>query len=388
MDTLVSGYSKSASITASAPFLFYSNSSSVRCKGAKKVLERPLADPLFTQHLDELFTAEKALGVENPIVVGAIPFDLEQPTHLIVPEWFTFQSVPSFDMSLFNDRSFKHKVRAHQFFPEHDAFIHGVNQAHTLFGDTELKKVVLSRLLELELDQPVDLSRLMGNVMAQNPNAYHFNLPIREGVLIGASPELLIRKTADKVYSNPLAGSAKRQCHEEADVAAADGLWNSTKDQYEHRLVVDSIRSSIARYVGSKVIPDTPSLINTPTMWHLSTQIEGRLRDSNTSIFELIRSIHPTPAMGGTPSKLAKQVIDDVEPHDRCFFSGLVGWADSQGNGEWAIAIRCAEVKGAFVRLFAGAGIVPQSDPEMEWIETGNKMQTMLNAFGIERSAL
>jgi Isochorismate synthase len=206
--------------------------------------------------------------------------------------------------------------------------------------------------------------------------------------MIGASPELLIRKKDERVYSNPLAGSAKRQDDQALDGAAADALWQSKKDQYEHRLVVDSIRSAISGYVSDLRIPEEPSLVNTPTMWHLSTQIEGCVKESATNTFDLIKAIHPTPAMGGTPTQHAKQAIDEIEPHDRHFFSGLVGWADSKGNGEWAIAIRCAEVNGAFVRLFAGAGVVPDSNPENEWIETGNKMRTMLNAFGIKRDAL
>jgi isochorismate synthase len=124
-------------------------------------------------------------------------------------------------------------------------------------------------------------------------------------------------------------------------------------------------------------------------MWHLSTEIEATLlTDNTTSIFDLIKNMHPTPAMCGTPTQLAKQHIESLEPHQRGFFSGLVGWCDAQGNGEWAIAIRCAEVSGNKVKLFAGAGVVPDSSPESEWLETSAKMRTMINAFGIKESIL
>jgi len=124
-------------------------------------------------------------------------------------------------------------------------------------------------------------------------------------------------------------------------------------------------------------------------MWHLSTDIEATLPAVNPpSVFDLIKQIHPTPAMCGTPTLQAQHHIEDLEPHQRGFFSGLVGWCDAEGNGEWAIAIRCAEVSENKVTLFAGAGVVPDSNPESEWLETSAKMRTMLNAFGIKEDVI
>ena len=365
-------------------FLFYSNNSSVRATGVKSLLTTPLNSASFQQDLQVLFQHERASGVAKPIVVGAIPFDLNQPSYLVVPEWSSMQSAPTFDVTHFNDENFTNHAESYSYTPEYEQFTAGVNEALKRFREQQLDKVVLSRVLDIDFEAVLDIDRLMGNIMAQNPNAFHFRVPLEDGVLLGASPELLLRKEGDKIYSNPLAGSAKRSQDSQEDQATAAALAASEKDQYEHRLVVDSIREALSGLVKQDQIPRVPSLIHTPTMWHLSTRIEEELIDPNTCSFELIKALHPTPAMCGTPRASAMSTIQAIEPYQRQFFSGLVGWCDEQGNGEWAIAIRCAQVSGNKARLFAGAGIVPDSDPDKEWRETGDKMRTMLNAFGIQ----
>lgn len=386
MDTLVSNgsSSKTAMNASSELFLFYSDASSVRATGVKALLTTPVNDKHFQQELQALFKQERLAGVDRPIIVGAIPFDLDQPCHLIAPQWSSAQSTPTFDVTCFNDESFVNFAQSYRYMPEYEQFIAGVNSALAQFKTPQLEKVVLSRVVDIDFDAPLDVDRLMGNIMAQNPNAFHFRVPLEDGVLLGASPELLLRKEGDKIYSNPLAGSAKRSHDSQEDQATAAALAASEKDQYEHRLVVDSIREALSGYIKQDQIPHVPSLIHTPTMWHLSTRIEEELIDPNTCSFELIKALHPTPAMGGTPRASAMSTIQAIEPYQRQFFSGLVGWCDEQGNGEWAIAIRCAQVSGNKARLFAGAGIVPDSDPDKEWRETGDKMRTMLNAFGIQ----
>lgn len=385
MDMLVSKSSSSHSAlnATSESFLFYSDTSSVRSKGIKTLFTTPVNDNHFQNKLQELFQRERLAGNESPIVVGAIPFDLGQPCHLIVPEWSSTQKTPTFDITRFNDKSFVNYAKSYYYIPEYDYFIAGVKEVLSHCKGQELDKVVLSRLLDIEFNTALDIDRLMSNIMAQNPNAFHFRVPLKNGVLLGASPELLLRKEGANIYSNPLAGSANRSQDSKEDQAIAEALSVSEKDLYEHRLVVDSIRSALKGFVKNDRIPHVPSLIHTPTMWHLSTQIKEELSDSNTCLFELIKALHPTPAMGGTPKDTAMSVIQAIEPYQRRFFSGLVGWCDDQGNGEWAVAIRCAHVSGTKARLFAGAGIVSGSDPDKEWKETGDKMRTMLNAFGV-----
>jgi isochorismate synthase len=390
MDIALSDYA-SSSVTCSQTdlFLFNSNTSLVRANGLSQRLTTPISSPKFNQEVQAIFKREHHKGVDNPILVGAIPFDMTEPAQLVIPEWSERIKPMDSGFSPFIDQNFSHQIMAHNFTPNHDDFLAMIEQALSIFEDGHLKKVVLSKILELTLDKVVDVSGLLANIMGQNPNAYHFSVPLENSMLIGASPELLIRKQGHRVYSNPLAGSAKRLSNKVADRRASEDLLKSDKDLYEHRLVVDAIRTSLTPLVQNLIIPTEPRVISTPTMWHLSTEIEATLPLSNvTSIFDVIRNMHPTPAMCGTPTSLAHSQIEALEPHKRGFFSGLVGWCDSQGNGEWAIAIRCAEVVGKKVRLFAGAGVVPDSIAEREWRETCAKMRTMINALGIKEDLI
>lgn len=393
MDITLNDYAPHSLFASQKPqndlFLFNSSSNIVRSRGVSQTLVTPLLSPSFNQEVRDIFNKESLRGVVNPILVGAIPFDLSQPCALFSPKDFECVKPLYRHQSPFADEGFSHKVIKHSFSPNKGKFVDIVNQSLSLFEDTRLKKVVLSKVLDLELDKPIDSVRLLANIMAQNPYAYHFKVPFKNSGIIGASPELLIKKQGTQVFSNPLAGSAKRSANEAEDKIISENLRASEKDQYEHRLVVEGIRSSLSSMVEDLNIPDKPSVISTPTMWHLSTQIEATLASQDiTSVFDIIKKLHPTPAMCGTPTSLAKQSIHRLEPYDRQFFSGLVGWCDSQGNSEWAIAIRCAEVSENKVKLFAGAGIVPGSTAQTEWAETSAKMRTMLNALGIREGML
>lgn len=370
-------------------FLFNSNSNLVRTNGIRQRISSPLLSNTFHQEVQSVFRREQVQGSCNPILVGAIPFDMNQPVQLVVPEWHERVKPLDRTLSSFVDKDFIHHASEQSFAPSHTEFLEMIEQALSTFENSPLKKVVLSKILKLTLDRKVDVPRLLANIMAQNPSAYHFSVPLQNSVLIGASPELLLRKQGNKIFSNPLAGSAKRLINLDADRQAAKTLSNSAKDQYEHRLVVDAIRAALLPVVESLGERKEPSIISTPTMWHLSTDIEATLPAINPpSMFDLIKQIHPTPAMCGTPTMSAQHHIAALEPHQRGFFSGLVGWCDAEGNGEWAIAIRCAEVSGNKVTLFAGAGVVPDSNPESEWLETSAKMRTMLNAFGIKEDVI
>ncbi|MDZ4332173.1 MAG: chorismate-binding protein, partial [Pseudomonas sp.] len=161
----------------------------------------------------------------------------------------------------------------------------------------------------------------------------------------------------------------------------------STKDLYEHRLVIQELDRQLRPLCRSLNVADAPSLLKTARLWHLSTQIAGEL-DTPASALSLACRLHPTPALCGFPTAAAKRLIAELEPFDRGVFGGIVGWSDADGNGEWAVVIRCGIVEHTRVSLFAGAGLVTASCPESEWLETGNKLGTMLSAFGLEREAL
>ena len=220
-------------------------------------------------------------------------------------------------------------------------------------------------------------------MIAQNPVSYNFHVPLADGgVLLGASPELLLRKDGERFSSIPLAGSARRQPDEVLDREAGNRLLASEKDRHEHELVTQAMKEVLRKRSSELHVTSSPQLITTPTLWHLATPFEGKA-NSQENALTLACLLHPTPALSGFPHQAATQVIAELEPFDRELFGGIVGWCDSEGNGEWVVTIRCAKLRENQVRLFAGAGIVPASSPLGEWRETGVKLSTMLNGFGL-----
>lgn len=377
-----------AEAAADAGFLFLSAHRSVRARGiAARITVPPRSlcsgdEAVFEQEIRNALQRRLADG-RRAILVGAIPFDLTQPCCLYVPEQYEF-----FDRDQRRApppaQARPAAVLAARSIPDEQGFKAGVNQAIANFQHSTIKKAVLSRILEMRLAEPADVERIFANLIAQNPAGYHFRVPLDGGgELIGASPELLLRKQGAHIHSNPLAGSARRQDDAAADRRIADTLQDSAKDAYEHRLVIDEIRAVLAPYCRELSVPAAPSLISTATMWHLSTAIDGVLNDAALPVLTLACRLHPTPAVCGSPTRLSRKLIDLIEPFERGLFSGMVGWCDADGNGEWVVTIRCGVVRQDMVQLFAGAGIVEASCPDSEWRETQAKLCTMLNAFGI-----
>ncbi len=261
--------------------------------------------------------------------------------------------------------------------PAPDVFADAVARARGRIGSGEMEKVVLARMLVVRADRDFDRRRLLERLREREPDAYTFAV---HG-WIGASPELLVSRFGLDVVSNPLAGTARRGGTEPEDRAAAESLLRSAKDRSEHTPVVDAVARGLAPACRSLTVPPEPSVLPTGTVWHLSTRIEGLLRRPPASALRLASLLHPTPAVCGTPPDRAMQVIHDLEPFDRTLYAGIVGWMDANGDGEWAVALRCAEVQGAMASLFAGAGIVADSDPEAEVAETDAKFASMLGAL-------
>lgn len=325
-------------------------------------------------------------GISAPLVVGAIPFDTRQPSCLFIPQRYRFSDQPGGGAALPSPPGIQQAdiVRTKNI-PEAAQFQSAVTSALHRFQQGDIRKVVLSRMMEIELAQEIDCAQITRNLRAQNPTGYHFSLPLPDGgILLGASPELLIRKQGRQIWSNPLAGSVRRQRDAQQDERHSRQLLDSQKDQREHRLVVDDIQQRLRPLCRQLTVPDTPSLLATNTMWHLSSAIAGELAQASNSVIQLACLLHPTPAMCGAPMAAARALIADLEPHDRGLFSGIVGWSDQQGNGEWAIAIRCGVVRQRHLRVFAGAGIVEGSEPQKEWDEVTGKLGTMLRAFGLQ----
>lgn len=250
-----------------------------------------------------------------------------------------------------------------------------------------LKKIVLSRSLLATADRAIDLPALFRR-LAVDPavTAFLVPLPPRDGVprvMAGATPELLLAKSGARISSHPLAGSARRRADLAEDAAAAAGLAASGKDRREHALVVEFILDTLAPFCRRLFRPEGMALASTASMWHLGTRIEGDLKDPDHSAALLAATLHPTPAVCGVPRAAAARHIGTLEGYDRDFYAGTAGWCDGRGDGAWYVTIRCAEISGATARLYAGAGIVPGSDPRAETEETAAKFGALLNALGI-----
>ncbi|WP_347267829.1 isochorismate synthase [Paracoccus sp. (in: a-proteobacteria)] len=256
-----------------------------------------------------------------------------------------------------------------------------------------LRKIVLARSILAEARAPIPVAALMARLHA-DPSVTAFRVALPEGpahpqgrTLCGATPELLLAKRGARVVSHPLAGSARRLADPRADRTGAEALERSDKDHREHALVVEAILDTLAPHCRELGCPEGTRLTSTRSMWHLGTRIEGRLRDGDTPSVVLASLLHPTPAVCGVPMARAAGFIKALEPVDRDFYAGAVGWCDAQGDGNWYVAIRCAEISGRQARLYAGAGIVPGSDPMAEAAETGAKFGALLAALGLPADA-
>ena len=245
----------------------------------------------------------------------------------------------------------------------------------------ELRKVVLARTIEVTAGRRLDARRLAHRLRAVNPDAYTFAAPTSTGMLVGASPELLVSRFGREVRSNPLAGSAPRSGDPTEDRGNAERLRSSAKDHEEHAIVVEAIAQTLGPLCRDLSWDPEPVLLETPNVWHLSTRFRGLLREPMPSALELALALHPTPAIGGEPRAAALEVIEELEGFDRGMYAGPVGWTDASGDGEWAIALRCAELRGERAILYAGAGIVAGSEPTAELDETDRKFRAFLDAL-------
>ena len=362
-------------------FLFTSGQGSLGAYDLGQPIATPAGDwPLLAQQITRALDAARAAGQANPLLIGAFAFDPAEASCLYVPGRYERGDRIAPEEQTTETNS----VIAVQSTPAAGEFKASVSAALDAFAQGKLAKVVLSRKLILTLHKPADPERVLARLIAQNPNAFHFSLPLGQGRrLLGASPELLLRVSGGEVFTHPLAGSARRASEPVQDEAVARDLLASRKDQHEHKLVIDEIRRVLTPHCRELAIPQKPTLMSTDTLWHLGTPIAGQLHGSDASVLSLACQLHPTPALCGYPTDLARQFIREQEPFRRALFSGIVGWCDSQGNGEWAVVIRCGVLDGPQVELFAGAGIVAGSDPAMEWAETGTKLGTMLKALGL-----
>lgn len=334
-----------------------------------------------------------ANGIADPIVVGVLPYAPEAPgtpSALIVPR--SVRRGPPVTAAFAWAPPAGATAPAFSIEPDPDraAYMRSVSELVARIQAGELEKAVLARTLRLRGRVPIDTAGVLRALVSADPHAYGFavDLPADSGgltrTLVGASPELLVERRGAAVRSVPLAGSAGRVQDPDEDRRLAHQLAASAKDLHEHRYVVCDVSAVLGERCVDVRCAAMPELLSTPTMWHLSTPIEARLRDPGISSLGLAAALHPTPAVGGVPREAARRAIAQLESFSRGFYAGAVGWCDADGDGEWAIAIRCAEIEDATARLFAGAGIVASSEPAAELAETDAKLRTLLIAMGLD----
>jgi len=242
-----------------------------------------------------------------------------------------------------------------------------------------LTKAVIAREIAVLAADPIDVHGVLRRLDASFGSSYRYSV---DG-LVGASPELLVEVDGRTVRSYPLAGTAPRTGDVERDRRIAELLLASTKDQVEHRVVIDVIHDTLLPWCSYLDWEPEPSIITVANVQHLGTQMEGQLSAPPPSVVELVRALTPTPALGGHPRAEALAMIAEVEGVDRDRYGGAVGWVDAGGNGTWAVTIRGAQLSPdrRAARLWAGGGIVADSDPLAELAETQAKFQAMLSAL-------
>lgn len=268
-----------------------------------------------------------------------------------------------------------------------DGYQHAVRDALEAIEAGEVDKVVLARDLVGTVPVHADLRRLARALSTGYPDTWTFAV---DGI-IGASPETLVTVRAGTVTARVLAGTAPRGADADADVAASLLLATSAKDLDEHQYAVQSVLGSLRPHTSALAAAEQPFALKLPNLWHLATDVEADLANGSSAL-DLVAALHPTAAVAGAPTATALDLIARLEPFDRGRYAGPVGWIDAHGDGEWAIALRCAQFGGFSpergipidalpVVAHAGAGIVTGSDPESELLETRVKFRPIVDAL-------
>jgi len=256
-----------------------------------------------------------------------------------------------------------------------------VTKAITAIKDGLVEKVVLARDLTATSTKEIDTRSLLQRLEIEYPSTWLFLV----NGLVGATPELLVRLSKSLVTSRVLAGTIRKSGNEDRDLALAASLAKSSKDLEEHEYAVKSVADGLAPFCSSTNVPESPFVLHLANVMHLATDVTGVLNSSarQADIFTLIEQLHPSAAVCGTPTEVAKKYISQLEQMDRGRYSGPVGWIDAQGDGEIAIALRCGLLSEdrKSIRIFAGCGIVADSNPEKEFAESQSKLIPMRTAL-------
>jgi menaquinone-specific isochorismate synthase len=312
----------------------------------------------------------------------AFPYSLKRYQDEITTELETLMGAPSTALLTKADPSLTHPSISIDTtdMPEKSIWLRAVAQTSAQISNGDFQKAVLSRARIYHLPAKVSPAKIVRRLENRYPNCYKFWIEPQPGrAFCGATPELLAEVHQGTFVTMALAGSIARGVDAYSDQKLGRQLLASAKNNYEHRLVVENIRSRLHGLVDDLKGPKRPQLRKLTNIQHLETPLHGRLK-SDTSLLALVDCLHPTPAMGGVPGGAALQHIDALESHDRGWYAAPVGWLGPGGVGTFAVGIRSAVVQAEEVTAFAGAGIMATSNPEKEWLETEMKFNPLLDA--------
>ena len=368
--------------------------SSLRCGFGK---------PLATRRFDALGELPVAMdifqGLEMPdtsllTAFATIPFDRTTEFDVVVPRfqvitddndayWFLAPADETWDDANEQPRpSLLPKQVSFLYSPSPDRYAASVAEAVERLREGILQKVVLARSCQGELSADINTSAIATRLHYLEPTCTIYAMPTTDGRrFTGASPELLVSKFGRTVRCHPLAGTISIEGMTDT-TAYTKWLHGSPKNRFEHRIVVDEIVTHLSELCESVNADSEPSIVPLRSVAHLGTEISGVAR-SDVTILDLVSNLHPTPAVGGLPREMAEELIEELEPFRRGAYAGAVGWVNSAGDGAWWVAIRGILTKGPHFEVWAGAGIVMDSDPIAEREETKYKMDSVLHAIGL-----
>lgn len=260
-------------------------------------------------------------------------------------------------------------------------YLQSVEDVTNLIKNKEAEKVVIARSLELNFRDTLSSPQIIHQIMNEQPESYLFGIERDNLLFFGATPERLVKVENRNAYSACVAGSIRRGKTAEEDKFLGEFLLNDSKNLGEHRYVVEMIENTFAKNCKEYKVPKHPKLLKIRDIQHLFTPVEGKLLEGAT-ILQLVKHLHPTPALGGVPTNEAMKMIRDYERMNRGLYAAPIGWIDAEGNGEFVVAIRSAALINNKAYLYAGGGIVADSDAKTEYEETLVKFRPMLRALG------
>ncbi len=326
----------------------------------------------------------------GPVLFASFSFSPDEESVLIIPQvivgkkgdksWITWiGSSPQPDLNVSAPDLIHNSITWDSDEHADDAWKSRVSTAVDRIQSGKLDKVVLARDFTGHSDQDIEPRTILKKLAAEYPSTWNFSV----AGLVGATPELLLRLSRKMVTSRVLAGTISKSGNDERDLALAASLARSSKDLEEHLYAVKSVADALEPFCTSTNVPDAPYVLHLANVMHLATDVTGAIAEklAHVDAFTILEQLHPSAAVCGTPREQAGQLITEIESMSRGRYAGPVGWIDAAGDGELGIALRCGQIDGDSIRIFAGCGIVAGSDPDKELAESVAKLVPMRSAL-------